>query len=58
MELEKIEVPPIVLSKKCANVTMVSADRDDFEAKAESLIDASLPVAHIRADRYVWFTEN
>lgn len=57
MDLDKIDVPPFVLSQKCADVAVVSASRDDFEATAKSKIDATLPTAHIRADRYVWFTE-
>ena len=56
MELDKIGIPPVVLSNMCADVKMVSASREDFEATAKSRKESSLPKAHIRADRYIWFT--
>ena len=58
MDLYKTEVAPFVLSNMCADVRMVSASDDAFEATAKSRIDASLPTAHIRQDRYIWFTAN
>ena len=55
-ELAKINVAPYVMSQMCADVTIVSANGTDFEVTAKSRIDNSLPVGHIRRDRYVWFT--
>ena len=55
-ELDKIDLPPYVLSKECTEITIDSANGTYFEASSRSLIDTNLPTGHIRADRYVWFS--
>ena len=55
-DLERIDVPPFVLSDLCTDVNIVTANDTYFEATAKSRIDTNLPTGHIQADRYVWFT--
>mgnify|MGYP007133546958 CR=1 FL=1 len=47
---------PDVASSRCVSVQMSNAGDFEFEAVVTSKIDSSVPVGHIRQDRYVWFT--